>query len=252
MAAAAPEYKLILEAYHPTKRYTDPYLFCTYLGTDGLSSKHEGEGSLYEDCETESGRFAKLGTLYSRFRPERPGVEGTIPVRRVAGLTPNSAGAGNPNQPIYTNEGDGGKSKVVSAINLDADELFGQFCAYASMVRLGPRRGVFLSTVPLVESKQGWMRVWRYWLVERARETAAHVDSERDLARTLTESRPEIGNDRTVLWTDDKRNVGLKFAVRCTEPRLYEGDDDLEDIPLGFEVEVRGECILTQMCEIRT
>ena len=66
LAAAAPEYKLILEAFHPTKRYTDPYLFCTYLGTDGLSSKHEGEGSLYEDCATESGRFAKLSSLYSR------------------------------------------------------------------------------------------------------------------------------------------------------------------------------------------
>jgi hypothetical protein len=243
LAAAAPEYKLILEAYHPTKRYTDPYLFCAYLGTDGLSSKHEGEGSLYHDCQTESGRFAKLGSLYSRFRPERPGVEGTIPVRRVAGLTPNSAGAGNPTQPIYANAGDGGKSKITHTINLDADELFGQFCSYASLVRLGPRRGVFLSTVPLVEPKQGWMRVWRYWLVARARELAAHGDASQPsgLSRTFTDLRPDIGSDRGVLWTDEKHNVGLRFAVRCTEPRFYEGEDDLDDIPLAFEVEVKGQ-----------
>jgi hypothetical protein len=242
LAAAAPEYKLILEAYHPTKRYTDPYLFCSYLGTDGLSSKHEGVGSLYEGCETESGRFAKLGSLYSRFRPERPTVEGNMPVRRIAGMTPNSAGAGNPNQPIYSNVGDGGKDKIVHTINLDSDELFGQFCAYASLVRLGPRRGVFLSTIPIVEAKQGWMRVWRYWLVERARELAANSHgANAQLERRPTVVCPAVGEDRGVLWTDEKRNVGLKFAVTCREPKLYEGDDDLDDVHLAFDVEIQGE-----------
>lgn len=240
LAAAAPEYKLILEAYHPTKRYTDPYLFCTYLGTDGLSSKHEGEGSLYEDCATESGRFAKLGSLYSRFRPEKPGVEGLMPVRRVAGLTPNSAGAGNPSQPIYGNSGDGGNVKILHTINLDADELFGQFCAYSSLVRLGPRRGVFLSTIPIVESKQGWMRVWRYWLVERARACAQEA-APLQLDRRVSHVCPDFGTDRTILWTDDRRNVGLRFAVKCTEPRLYEGEDDLDDVHLGFEIEIQGK-----------
>ena len=240
LAAAAPEYKLILEAYHPTRRYTDPYLFCTYLGTDGLSSKHEGEGSLYEDCTTESGRFAKLGSLYSRFRPERPGVEGSIPVRRVAGMTPNSAGAGNPNQPIYTNSGDGGNVKIQHTINLDADELFGQFCAYSNLVRLGPRRGVFLSTVPIVESRQGWMRVWRYWLVERAR-ACAQDPAPYALDRRVSNICPDFGRDKDILWTCDRKNVGLRFGVKCTEPRLYEGEDDLDDVPLGFEIEIQGE-----------
>ena len=216
-------------------------MFCTYLGTDGLSSKHEGEGSLYEDCVTESGRFAKLGSLYSRFRPERPGVEGSMPVRRVAGLTPNSAGAGNPSQPIYANSGDGGKDKVVHTITLDGDELFGQFCAYSSLVRLGPRRGVFLSTIPIVESKQGWMRVWRYWLVERARELAKQGDGEDVLDRRPSKICPDVGNDRTILWTDDRRNVGLRFSVKCLEQRLYEGEDDLDDIPLGFQIEITGK-----------
>ena len=171
-----------------------------------------------------------------------------MPVRRVAGLTPNSQGAGNANQPIYANEGDGGKIKLTHTINLDGDELFGQFCAYASMVRLGPRRGVFLSTVPLVEAKQGWMRVWRHWLVDRARELASEDEgangSPEFLARTSTQLNPDIGSDRTILWTDEKHNVGLRFAVRCTEPRFYESDDDLDDVPLVFEVVVRGKISL--------
>jgi F-box-like len=106
LAASLPEYKLILEAYHPSRRWNDPYYFCTYLGTDGLSSKHEGEGSLYADCATESGRLAKLGMLYSRFRPERPAAAGQMPLRRIAGAAPVHGPSGNPNQPIYSNVGD--------------------------------------------------------------------------------------------------------------------------------------------------
>jgi hypothetical protein len=258
LAAAAPEYKLILEAYHPTKRYTDPYLFCTYLGTDGLSSRHEGEGSLYADCATESGRFAKLSSLYSRFRPERPDIEGSIPVPRggVSGLTPNSAGvnAGEgstapPNtRPIYRNAGDGGRSKIKHNIHLDSNELFGQFCAYANLVRLGPRRGVFLSTIPIVESKQGWMRVWRYWLLDRAREHVAEADTNGNpagaLQRRPTYAHPEdIGNDCRVLWTDDRRNVGLHFEVSCADPRIYQTEcqDDVDDMPLIFEISITGK-----------
>lgn len=165
-----------------------------------------------------------------------------MPVRRVAGLTPNSAGAGNPQQPIYSNSGDGGKGKVTHVINLDADELFGQFCAYANLVRLGPRRGVFLSTIPIVESKQGWMRVWRYWLVDRARELYNNAEKEEMLlSRRPTLACPDVGGDSTVLWTDDKKNVGLRFSVKCLDPKLYEGKDDLEDIPLGFQVEITGK-----------
>jgi hypothetical protein len=267
LAAAAPEYKLILEAYHPTKRYTDPYLFCTYLGTDGLSSRHEGEGSLYADCATESGRFAKLSSLYSRFRPERPDIEGSIPVPRggVSGLTPNSAGmnsgdgssAPSNTRPIYRNAGDGGLAKVKHHIHLDADELFGQFCAYANLVRLGPRRGVFLSTIPIVESKQGWMRVWRYWLVDRARERAAEAEAKagaegsanapETLQRRPTNALPGVvGSDCRILWTDERRNVGLRFEVTCAEPRLYrpECGDEIDEIPLAFEISITGKLAL--------
>jgi hypothetical protein len=243
LAAALPDYKLILEAYHPSKRYSDPYLFCTYLGTDGLSSKHEGEGSLYEDCAGEEGRFAKLGGLYSRFRPERPGVSGSMPARRVAGAVPNNqSSASSTTTPIYANGGDGGTRKVTHIFNLDADELFGQFCAYASLVRLGPRRGVFLSNVHIVRSGQGVMRVWKQWLQDRARDL---WQQEREESHQRygppAQLCPATGADKNIMWTDYRKNVGLRVAVRDQEGRCYGADTcELDDTPVSFAIEIEG------------
>lgn len=270
LAAALPEYKLILEAYHPSKRYSDPYLFCTYLGTDGLSSKHEGVGSLYEDCDGEEGRFAKLGSLYSRFRPERPGVQGSMPLRRIAGAvlqTPSSAASittspsGAATQPIYSDGGDGGSTKVTHTLNLDADELFGQFCAYASLVRLGPRRGVFLSNVHIVPSGQGVMRVWKQWLQDRAQELwqqEQEQEQEQDRPQedegdassaagtsTTTTTCDSIGADKSIMWTDYRKNVGLRVAVRDRDRDETLGGNtndmaDLDDRPMTFAIEIKG------------
>ncbi|KAH0831750.1 F-box domain protein [Fonsecaea pedrosoi] len=244
LAAALPDYKLILEAYHPSKRYSDPYLFCTYLGTDGLSSKHEGKGSLYEDCDGEEGRLAKLGGLYSRFRPERPGVSGSMPARRVAGAVLNTASSSTSGtMPIYADGGDGGFTKVMHTLNLDADELFGQFCAYASLVRLGPRRGVFLSNVHIVRSGQGVMRVWKQWLQDRAQDLWQQ-EQELDgfkMNPTPTTSCPSIGADKNIMWTDYRKNVGLRVAVRDRNEILYGNRHaiDLDDMPMTFTIEIQ-------------
>jgi len=242
LAASAPEYKIILEAYHPSRRYTQPYLFCNYLGTDGLSSKHEGEGSLYEGCVGPEGKFAKLGALYSRFRPESPGVQGSVPLRRIAGA-PVQSTSGNTTQPIYANGGDGGIKKVLYSMTLDADELFGQFCAYANLVQLGPMRGVFLSTVPLVESGEGVIRIWREWLQDRVK-VAKNEDEEIgvQLDRSSTLTCPTIGQDEGVLWTDYRRNVGLRLGVKQS-PTMPDDALGREDLPLSVSVELQGKVI---------
>lgn len=249
LAADAPEYQIILEAYHPSRRYVRPYLHCRYLGTDGLSSKHEGEGSLYHDCEGVAGRLGKLGALYSRFRPENPTVEGKMPVRRLAGAIPASALPANgaavdpnnlPTTPIYGNEGDGGAQKVVYTINLDADELFGQFCAYGQLVRLTQRRGVYLSSVNIVEANEGIIRVWRPWLLDRGRELyeAERKGALPKLERSSTTVCPAFRTDPTILWTDARKNVGLKVAVRFRDERFY-GDQDLDNETLSCDLEIQ-------------
>ncbi|RMZ92747.1 hypothetical protein DV736_g45, partial [Chaetothyriales sp. CBS 134916] len=183
LAPSLPEYKLILEAYHPSNRYFDPHLFCTYLRTDGLFTPDEGTESLYH-----TGCFTKMGLLYSRFRPERPVVAGTIPLRRIAGAAPTPSQNGSTVQPIYRNAGDGGTERIVHSVHLDPEELFGQFC-----------------TVPIVKPNQGTMRVWKTWLCERARE-ARRLQTEED---PITPG-PEAGQDPDIMWTDYRRNVGIK------------------------------------------
>jgi hypothetical protein len=75
LSASLTEYKLILECFHPTSKLTEPHHFCNYLGTPGLSDKHEGEGSLYENIDT-AHQLGRLGSVYSIFRPIETEEEG--------------------------------------------------------------------------------------------------------------------------------------------------------------------------------
>lgn len=170
-----------------------------------------------------------------------------MPARRIAGaVLPQQSSASSSSsgvQPIYADGGDGGNTKVQHTMSLDADELFGQFCAYASLVRLGPRRGVFLSNVHIVQSGQGVMRVWKHWLQDRAREL---WDLERDRGfepeRTSTANSPTIGSDKNIMWTDYRKNVGLRVAIRDHEGRCHgSGPSELDDLPMSFSIEIQGE-----------
>jgi hypothetical protein len=130
-------------------------------------------------------------------------------------------------------------------MNLDADELFGQFCAYASLVRLGPRRGVFLSNVHIVQSGQGVMRVWKQWLQDRARElwqVEQDPGTGIDMDRTPTANSPAVGSDKTIMWTDYRKNVGLRVAIRDRDGRCH-GDhaSELDDLPMSFSIEIQGD-----------
>ncbi|KAF7508832.1 hypothetical protein GJ744_008709 [Endocarpon pusillum] len=262
LAASLGSYKLILEAYHPTRKYSEPYLFCTYLSTPGLSSTHEGEGSFYKHT-TVGGQFSTLNQLYSFFRPERPGVEGNVPKRPYpAGGTGSQADPSSSSEPIFTNDGDGGNQKIEHIINLDSHELFSQFCTIANLVTIGPRRGLFLSVVT-VEDKV--MRVYRDWLEERAgasREEEKRKSKNKQRQEAATEATNfdptiegtelqeqeheqarDIGSSPSILWTDDKRNVGLLVTIKDRKwragagPLLVSAD---EEQPASYSIEIKG------------
>lgn len=224
LAASLKEYRLILECYHPSTRFTEPYLFCTYLGTDGLSSKHEGEGSLYENCSN-SGRLGKLGGLYSRFRPVRPEEEKNV-------SRPHPAG-GDWSAPIFSNDPEASNAeKLVSHnVNLESHELFSQLCSITNLVKMGPRRGVFLSCVNLSD---GVVRIWREWLAQQAsKKTEEEIDPE-----TTSIGAP----DGRMLWVDGKNNVGLKVRVSRKRwnrqiPVLLHRDDEES---VSYSVELKG------------
>jgi hypothetical protein len=87
------------------------------------------------------------------------------------------------------------KSDLVSQnIHLEAHELFSQLCTITNLVKVGPKRGLFLSCVNIGE---GITRIWRDWLTEQTKGKVMNG---------------EEGEDN-LLWADTEQHVGLRMRV---------------------------------------
>ncbi|KAL2838489.1 hypothetical protein BJX68DRAFT_248844 [Aspergillus pseudodeflectus] len=139
LSANLAEYKLILECFHPTSKLIEPHVFCTYLGTPGLSDKYEGDGSLYENLDTAE-KLGRLGSLYSRFKPESPGEESPA-LRRP--------------------------------VNLEGFEEFSQLCVVVNVVKALPGTTHLLSAVNV---EDGVIRLFRGWLKSQANDPQSFPD----------------------------------------------------------------------------
>ena len=227
-AAALDNQKLILECYHPALKNTEPYLFCDYLGTPGLSSDTEGQGLVYNDSDN-FGRLGKLGGLFSRFCPIRPDLKPKVPRAHPAGGDfPESS-----SQDIICGQQPSGSARsndlVLRSVSLDAGESFSQLCVKTHLVRLGPRIGVFGS---LVTVSDGLVRIWRDWLSERA------IANDRASTGDIEE-----GPLPRTLWLDNRSNVGLQVKVKERNwkragPILLHRD---EEPAVGYVMECEGE-----------
>ncbi|KAK0511544.1 hypothetical protein JMJ35_006117 [Cladonia borealis] len=233
-AAALKDRKLILECYHPSAQYTEPYLYCDYLGTPGLSGHTAGLGSIYELADEHSGE-GTLRKLYSRFRPTRNDPQQVSYYSHPAGDIPGSR----------TSERAAARSSMQTEainqkVNLEADELFTQLQFIASLVEIGPRRGFFISIQNIVEQKT--TRVFRTWLAERAKQTKVT-----ETGRTKASPSGILGEDDSILWMDQNRVAGLKVRVqergwRKNVPILLHRD---EDQAVGYSLELQELLIST-------
>ncbi|KAL2760249.1 hypothetical protein ACRALDRAFT_1073816 [Sodiomyces alcalophilus JCM 7366] len=181
-------HEILLECYHPAAKLTTPSLACRArsiqpLGSPLSSSSSSSSPSSLRPLDSANWALADLGRLYSHFRVE---VTDTRGGRRVDA----QEGAPKPTQHVF----------------LDDAELFSQLCASTSIVRQGPRPGIFLSHHGIGE---GVVRVWRDWLAEAAgRGESGGTNNAADGATAKGEG---------VLWADAQKNVGLRFTVRKTE-----------------------------------
>ncbi|RWQ91494.1 hypothetical protein C8Q69DRAFT_482767 [Paecilomyces variotii] len=208
IATSLKDYKLMLECFHPSSKLTEPHVFCKYLGTDGLSDKHEGVGSLYENCETAE-QLARLGSLYSRFRPEPPMEDDT---GRTFLVPPTDSPAEPP-------------QLIKRAVHLEEFEDFSQLCTVVNLVKVVPNSSMLLSAVTI---EDGTVRVWRDWLKDQSN----HKDK-------LGISSNDPNNTR-ILWADTNENVGLKLRVREKRwnrflPVLVHKD---EELAVSYELEI--------------
>lgn len=115
-------------------------------------------------------------------------------------------------------------------VNLDDGELFSQLCAVTNLVKEGPRSGLFISHVNIVD---GVIRVFRKWLAKMAsRQDKSQSDSE------------------NIIWIDTHNNVGIRFSVAPAASEtmpLISGPDD--DPPVHYKLVYEG-MILVHDCMI--
>lgn len=203
-AASLEDHKLVLECYHPTSKLTTPYLFCEYLGTDGLSNEVEGEGSLYDDVKN-CGRLGKLSSLYSHFKPIIP-EENKVKRSHPAGSTPSTWYPGD-SAPIVPTD-----SVPCCTMSLESHELFSQLVVITNMVKVGPKRGLFLSSVTIGEDV---IRIWRKWLFDQVNDSASSVNASSSvfMAESFSANGRLDENKTGFLWVDKGKTVGLRFRV---------------------------------------
>lgn len=227
VAASLEDRKLILECYHPSAQYTEPYLFCDYLGTPGLSDEIEGQGQIYEDSK--DNRLGRLRGLYSRFRPQRPDADPPFrshPAGDVPGSRTYMYYDGPLPKPTKSIE------LVSQTMNLDSHELFSQLCVSVNLVQVGPRRGVFLSCVDVL--RKTTPRIWRDWLAEAAQSPDGSSIKPTDLEDERQYHR--------IVWVDNARNIGIRAHVQERRWRRHESiliRKD-EDQAVSYSLELEG------------
>lgn len=123
-----------------------------------------------------------------------------------------------------------------SNVNLESHELFSQLVTIANLVKVGPKRGLFLSCVNISE---GVIRIWRDWLAERVKATGSTAGTS---ANPLDNEESEDEHNARMLWIDNSKTVGLRLRISehkdvRNRPLLLRAD---EDAPVSYTLQYEG------------
>lgn len=238
-ATELDSHSLLLECYHPSAKLFEPPYFCTYLGTDGVSSYEAvHEGNIGE-------RLRSMQAMYCRFRPhQREFEQGGRRVLPRPGDVPGSRTFPGTVKEKYQG------ATVKQTLSLEAHELFTQLVAQTNLVKIGPRHGLFTC---FVDVEEGVLRVWKDWLADTAakgRHEQAPITVEsmerdpkgKEVARELQLETAGL-DDPNILWVSPAKSSGIRFNVKERKfrrdiPILIRAD---EDMPVSFEIEYDGE-----------
>ena len=229
-AAFLADRKLILECYHPSAQYTEPYLNCDYLGTPGLSGEIECQVPILEIAETQAAREGTLRRLYSHFRPTQEDPEPKIYRPHPAGDIPGSRTSEATNRVR-----DRSQKTVTQIVSLEAHELFVQLRFLVAVVQIGPRRGFFLSLENVMDKT---LRIFRKWLAERD-------EAVKELASGYSVATALGCEAEGTLWVDQNKIVGLKVRV---QERKWRGEAPIllhrdEDQAVSYTLELEGKSL---------
>jgi hypothetical protein len=192
LTASLKDRKLILECYHPTDQYTEPYLFCESLDIPGSADNLNSRG-LRGEAKGKDSSFGTVTALYSRFKPVQADADPKPAYPHPTGSISDDQGTNDILLAQSTGPSDGVDKSIRRAVILDTYELFSQLCISVALVEVSPRRGVFLNCIDILKKRTA--RIWRQWLMERSYDSAD-------------------GESEHVIWADQCRNVGLKVRIR--------------------------------------
>ncbi len=115
-------------------------------------------------------------------------------------------------------------------VYLESHELFSQLQSVVKVVKVGPKKDLYLSSVTIGE---GLTRVWRDWLAERA-------ENLRMIKAPEEESDEEYR--KRLLWSSLDEHIGLRLRVNPREdvpaPVLLQSD---EDPNVGYTLQYEGK-----------
>ena len=239
VAALLTDWKLIVECYHPSSQYSEPYVFCEYLGTPDLSSDAAWQPTM--DSSQSSGPRKGLKGLLGRFRPTLKTPEIMITHSHLAGDVSGSRTMESNSSPRPSEE-----EPVVRRVNLDSHENFSQLMFSASLVQIGPRKGVFLALADVLERKT--IRIFRDWLGRKAHAALKkEANAQHELLIEEAQEENSVGREAELVWVDESTKIaGLEIEVRELRwsrdmPILLSRD---EDQALGYSLELRGASAL--------
>ena len=229
-AASLNDRKIILECYHPSAQYTEPYLYCDYLGTPGLNEEIQDHSPIYGGANYQAAKEKTMRKLYSHFRPTRKYPAPRIFPSHPAGDIPGSRTSEVANH--YTSTA---QTRIVTQnVSLEAHELFTQLHFLVAVVQTSSHRAL-LSVENIIDKIQ---RLFRNWLAERAGATKARkVKASDNVTNELSTK------DNEILWVDRNKIVGLKVRVEESKGRerlpVFFQDD--EDQAVSYSLDLEGK-----------
>lgn len=222
VATSLQDHKLILECYHPTNQYTEPFIFCESVDRPGRSDEIKSRSKVTgeDDC------FTTIASLYSRFKPVRSNADSNPTRPYSAESVPDVQSTVDPSVTTFVPLSEDENELMTRTVNLDHYELFSQLCISVALLQVGPRHGIFLSCIDILKKKTA--RIWRQWLLENS-------------------SDPVDGGPERIIWIDQGRNVGLKVQVREMKgkhhaPILQRID---ENHPISYKLGLEGVYLIS-------
>ena len=189
--------------------------------------------SLDKSSRFMSGRLTKL---FARFKPTRSSPENPTRKSHQAADLPSAS-----TMEVAAASGPPVDEVVYQTVNLESHENFSQLMFMASLVKLGPRKGVFEALVEVFDTKT--IRVFRNWLSHLDQLTEARAKRQKETISGIDKEPDGQQQDGELVWIDEHTKIA-RLDVEARELRWKRDGPILmkrdENEALSYSLELKG------------